>query len=238
MKPRAPWEAAVLRLATYNVHHGAPARGPVDLDAIVGVLAALDADVAAIQEVDVGRSRSHRVDQSRAIATALGLHVAFCDTVGGYGHAVLSRRPIEVVDEIVLDVTEGREPRRAIVCVTATPEGDELLVIGTHLENPRPLDPSPGVTDRQAARVVALLADLTDGRPGALLGDLNLDAPEVARLVAGHPHLSLAGGPATFPSRRPRHRIDHVVTSHLGIDAVEVPASRASDHRPLLVVTQ
>ena len=51
-----------MRLATYNVHHGAPARGRVDLDATVAVCHALDADLLAVQELDAHVDRSGGVE--------------------------------------------------------------------------------------------------------------------------------------------------------------------------------
>ena len=68
---------------------------------IARVIEACKADVVALQELDVGRPRSGGIDQPRAIAEHLDMHLEFCsarDCDGGrYGNAILSRHPIELV---------------------------------------------------------------------------------------------------------------------------------------------
>ena len=114
-----------LRVATFNVHHGAPSRGTVDLDATIDACRSLDADVLCLQELDVSASRSGGVDQPAAIADALGMVLVFAPTValpggGRYGHAVLSRRPLRNVEVLPLTGMAGREPRMAILAEWST----------------------------------------------------------------------------------------------------------------------
>ena len=72
------------------------------------------------------------------------------------------------------------------------------------------------------------------GRPAVLLGDLNLEGAVVGPIAAAR-GFDLAVAPPTYPAARPTRRIDHVALRGLRLEAVEVPAARASDHRPLLV---
>ncbi|MQS15480.1 hypothetical protein F7Q99_25220 [Streptomyces kaniharaensis] len=89
-----------MRLATFNVLHGRPVRADgrpsrmTDLPApelpLCDAVAALDADVVALQEVDRLQERSGRVDQARAAARA----VAAADwryASALHGHAILGR---------------------------------------------------------------------------------------------------------------------------------------------------
>jgi len=62
-----------LRLASVNLFSGRSLRdGLVDHDRVTSGLAALDADVVALQEVDRGQARSGGADQTAVAAAALG----------------------------------------------------------------------------------------------------------------------------------------------------------------------
>ncbi|WP_435737821.1 endonuclease/exonuclease/phosphatase family protein [Cellulosimicrobium sp. PMB13] len=67
--PRAP---GMLRLATFNTLHGAALDGTVDVERFARAVAALDADVLALQEVERDSPRSHRTDLVAVAAEALG----------------------------------------------------------------------------------------------------------------------------------------------------------------------
>lgn len=62
----------MLRLATYNVQSGRGRTGGYDPEALARSVAALDADVVALQEVDHLLSRSGQVDQLADLVAALG----------------------------------------------------------------------------------------------------------------------------------------------------------------------
>ena len=118
--PSAPDTPQHLRLVTWNIR--AALSAPVD--SIAAELAAMEADVIALQEVDVDTRRSDFVDQPTALATRLGLYYAFAASIkwdgGDYGLAVLSRWPLIDVQRHRLDATTSNEPRivlEAAICV-------------------------------------------------------------------------------------------------------------------------
>ncbi len=225
-----------MRVATFNVHHGAPRHGGVDLDATVAACRSLDADVLALQELDSGASRSGGIDQAAVIADALGMDVVFAPTValrggGQYGHALLSRRPLRDVEVLPLATAAGREPRVAIVAISSV--GDhEVSIASTHLQNERRGDPQPPLAGQQLAETVAAIG--TRPSPRLVLGDLNLEDDAVAPVfeAAG---LVLVRSEPTFPSDRPRSTPDHVAVDGLELVAASVPATTVSDHRPVQV---
>ena len=220
-----------LRVVSFNILHGqrADGSGVVDLPLLCRSAAALEPDVLALQEVDVGVPRSGRKDQAAAVGQATGLSVVFGKAarvggIGKYGNALLARDPITDVEVVPLTKAHrNNEPRAAIV---ATVGG--LRVCATHLSIHR-----PEVHD-QLRQVVDRLV----GRPGphVLVGDLNLLPEEVAPVVeaAG---LTLADvGVPTFPRREPRIRIDHVaVSGDLDVVGVQVVPTDSSDHCALVV---
>jgi endonuclease/exonuclease/phosphatase family metal-dependent hydrolase len=67
----------VLRLASFNVLHGRSlADGEVSTERLAGACASLDADVLALQEIDRNQARSGGVDQTAAVAEAMGVRRA------------------------------------------------------------------------------------------------------------------------------------------------------------------
>jgi endonuclease/exonuclease/phosphatase family metal-dependent hydrolase len=76
--------------------------------------------------------------------------------------------------------------------------------------------------------------------PTVVLGDLNAtpDASELEPLLVKLADAAPAMGDAglTYPSDHPAKRIDYVLTSaHFRVRGVAVPATVASDHRPVVV---
>lgn len=234
-----------LRVVTYNVHGCVGTDGRLDVTRVGEVLADLHPDVVVLQELDVGRARSSGDDQPERLAAALGMAALFSPSVHDgderYGHAVLARFPLRLVRAAPLPagrLAGSREPRSALwVEVDVGPR--RLQVIGTHL-GLSPLE--------RAAQVSALLGPALAGHPAfcgprLLAGDLNVgpSGPSYWRLARTLVDAHRAGGRAraTFPSRRPVFRLDHVLVGDLEVLGARVVATRmarcASDHLPLCV---
>ncbi|APX34490.1 hypothetical protein BH708_19220 [Brachybacterium sp. P6-10-X1] len=184
-----------LRVATYNIHHGADGRDRGDLPRTAAALAALDADVIGVQEVDVGfGTRSAHEDQPARLAELLGYQGCFGATLdrpasaGGararYGLALLTRGQILTHEMRLLPGDPRRpsahEPRGLLSVRLRSPQGADLTVLVTHLD--------PAHRHHRAAQVQAILdtAEALEG-PRVLLGDLNTDpaAPELVALATG-----------------------------------------------------
>src|SRR5690606_6764457 len=120
-----------MRVATYNIRH-ASLKG---LDAIRSAVAALDADLVALQEVDRGVPRSGAADQAAWLGRALGMEARFGPAMrldrGEYGLALLSRFPI--ADAHVHPLPSRLEPRIVLHAAVDLPEGARLEVAVTHL---------------------------------------------------------------------------------------------------------
>ena len=228
-----------VRLVTFNVHHGVGPDGRHDLARLTGLLAATQADLICLQEVDRRfGARSGHADQAQELARALGRELAFAASLDEpddgpgrrqYGNALLSRWP--VLDSQVHLLPGSGEPRTALRAVVQV-AGGEMTVVTTHLANrSRP--------DRAAQ--AAVLAELAAGS-GVVVGDLNADAgaPELAPLrarltdawTAAADRTDQAGRFSrhgvhgrTHPVRRPRVRIDQVWVP----PGVEVTAARVLD---------
>jgi beta-N-acetylhexosaminidase len=239
----------LIRVLVYNIHAGQDTLGRSNLARVAEVVRTSGADVALLQEVDVGTQRSGGVDQVAELARLTGLEGAFGSTLdyqgGRYGIAVLSRWPIRsdtlvrlAVDPPQLRAGGSPEPRGALR-VTVDAPGGPLLVVNTHLDPSR----DPRYRLQEAAGVARAVAGpgVAEGRV-IVGGDLNAE-PGAAPVR----HLEGAGwrdawracgsGPGlTFPAHAPVKRIDYALLGDgLACRDATVLESDASDHRPLLV---
>lgn len=238
-----------VRVVVYNIHAGKDARGVDNLQRVVDFVRGADADIVLLQEVDQGTRRSGGVDQPAALAQRSGFHVAFGSALdydgGKYGVATLSRWPItfDTLYRLPVDPPQeraggSREPRGMLRADIASPYG-AMTVFNTHIDASR-----EDTWRRQEAGVI--LSTVTTARATQPLvflgGDMN-STPEsaVQEMVRGAGLRDAfaecgRGAGLTFPSDSAVKRIDYLyLTGGARCAWAEVPATGASDHRPLVV---
>lgn len=232
---------------TYNVHGCGGMDGRVSPRRVARVIRGHLPDIVALQEVDFGRRRSRAEDQASIIARELDMHVVFCPTVTRgeehYGHALLSRHPIEVVKRMRLPhdpASWWQEPRSAIWARVEI-RGWTLNIITTHLG----LGPRERILQVKALLGEEWIGSIPPDEPVILCGDFNAlpgSAPykytasklrDVQAPSRGH------RPKATFSSLQPLVRLDHIFTSpHFERQRVIVVRNDltrvASDHLPLI----
>lgn len=254
---------------TYNVHRCVGVDGRDSFDAIVSVCRHARPDVLALQELDAPETdEADGAHHARDLAAALGMKLLFCRTfrrgVGFYGHALLSRHPIELKKATTFAVPAAShvarrraiawllarrgvrrlpsvEPRGAIWATVAV-EGRTVQVVSTHFGLYR------AERRRQSIELVGpqWLASPEFQGPAIVCGDLNaLPHGATYRRLAARLRDAQRAAPdghpqPTYPSFRPLVRLDHVfVSAEVKVAAVRVPrdahARRASDHLPLVV---
>ncbi|MGY1746646.1 endonuclease/exonuclease/phosphatase family protein [Blastococcus sp. SYSU D00695] len=244
-----------VRLVTFNTHHGVGTDDRHDLARLATVLAAADADLICLQEVDRRFGpRSEDVDQALLLSRALDMQLAWGPAIDEprtadgerrqYGNALLSRLPVLVSDVHPLPGTG--EPRSALQTMVEL-DGGALWVTATHLMT---------TSAAERAEQVAALAGLHTGamETGVLVGDFNAapDFPELAPLRerftdawdlasatedrAGW-RFWHSGQGLTHPAGAPRRRIDQVwVSGGIGVASAQVlDGEGASDHLPVVV---
>ena len=238
-----------VRAMSYNIQYGG---GGQNLDSIIAVIRAAGADLVGLQEVDVNWSpRSGFADQAATIGKALGMEVRFApiydlpDSATGrrrqFGVALLSRHPIAgftnhpITRLSTQERTPAPRPAPGFLKATVVVAGTPIRVFDTHLD----YRADPAVRRQQVADMLAVIG--TGGDTATVLfGDLNAQpqAPELqplfARLRDAWP--AAAGGGFTIPADAPARRIDFVlISSGITVRDVRVPATAASDHRPVVV---
>lgn len=236
-------ESALPRLVTYNVHSCIGMDGRCSPERIADVLAAMNPDIVALQELDVGKSRTGGADQAELVARQLSMkghfHPAMRVEEEEYGDAILTSASSHLVRTGTLPGRSGFEPRGAIR-VRVDLGGIEVDVINTHLGLRH--------ADRQLQVETLLgpewIGETARERPLILAGDFNAGPRSrtfraIERNLHPVSHWGKRIGPS-FPSRFPALRLDHVFASEeLRITAAGTLRSSlttiASDHLPVFV---
>ena len=227
-----------MRIATYNVHRCRGLDGRTRPQRIAAVLADVDADVVALQEV-VGLS-AHGGGHIEEIGAALGMGWVMTPTRAFRGHqfgnAVLSRFPIthHSSHDLSWKTCEPRKLQRVDVSV----EGGTLHLYNVHL--------GTAILERrhQAERLARIVSDRQTAGPKVVLGDFNEWTRGLAttllsdrlRSVDLRNHLRRR---RTYPGVFPILHLDHIYYSgRVEVIAVRLPRTRlslvASDHLPLV----
>jgi endonuclease/exonuclease/phosphatase family metal-dependent hydrolase len=218
----------IIRVLTWNVHGGVGLDGVRDFSRIVDHIAAIDADIVALQEVE-GRNRGDRSLPMAIIRDRLGHEGISASTItapdGDYGQVLLSRWPL--VEAVTYDLSIGSfEPRRAVAATAQTPAGD-LRVIATHL--------GLRVGERRR-QVKALCAALDDERPTVLMGDFNDWLRYRSAQLKLEQEFADFTRLRTYPARVPLFALDRIFCRPAGIlvsEKVFRSEPLYSDHLPL-----
>jgi endonuclease/exonuclease/phosphatase family metal-dependent hydrolase len=217
-----------LRIVTWNIR--AARLAPVDAIAIE--LRTMQADVAALQEVDVRTRRTGFVDEPAALAAALGFQYAFAASIkwdeGDYGLAVVSRWPLTEVRRHRLDATGAAEPR-IVLEVTVCAGGRPLHIFNHHADG-RVASRSAGFAELR--KIVQ--ADVGHGI--LVMGDFNErpDAPGMRGLIdAGLVDLGAESNVNTAYNRRIDYLLADGPLARLATSARVWPTDK-SDHHAVL----
>jgi len=224
-----------LRLLSYNVRSLRD-----DEDAVADVIRACEPDVVAVQEAPRAlRWRSKRA----ALARKSGLVVATADRPGGL--MVMTSLAAKVLSTRFTVLPKSRDlHQRAVTVAELELRGARWAVASVHMsldadERMRHLDPLWRFLDASTSPLV-VAGDLNEDPGGPVWQSL---AARLRDACAVAP----VGSAETFPTRRPRRRIDAVFAD----ETVEVVACRAvhdssgvtrdllvaaSDHLPVLAV--
>ncbi|HXK61956.1 MAG TPA: galactose-1-epimerase, partial [Acidobacteriota bacterium] len=234
-------EEQVFRAMTFNIHHGEGTDGLVDLRRIDELIRRERVDLAGLQEVDKGVTRTGKRDLAGELGSLTGMTSFFnnnFDFQGGqYGNAILSRFPIlERSNSYYLMVRRGEQ--RGILQSVVSINGVKVAFFTTHLDY-RPGDKERLSNVEEIHRLIARYEPM----PVIITGDFN-DLPESRTHLRMKERLLDAwevageGDGFTFPSGKPSKRIDFVwYTPGRGLTAksARVVPTSASDHLPLLV---
>lgn len=223
-----------MKVASYNIRKSLGTDRQRRPDRIMRILGEIDADVVALQEVDMRFGQ--RV--STLSAEAIVDHTAYMpvrfgirqESLGWHGNAILVRKGIEVVEQRRIDIPSF-EPRGAVLADLRM-GGAVVRVVGMHLG----LMGSSRM--RQAQAIVAYLEGIEGKVPTIIMGDLNQWAPDGGCLAQFALHHQVIAPGRSFHSRRPMLELDRIITSRdIRLEATGVHhtalARTGSDHLPV-----
>ena len=222
-----------IRVASYNVHRwaGVNGRGKPKFERAADVIADLNADVIALQEVLRPFDEIYGLEE---FAQDLGLHVAFASNRvhkrGELGNAILSRFPLTSIS--VLDLFSSRIERRCALAAGVDTGSGLFGVVATHLS----------LVDRTRHRQVEMLLKHPqwNAGPAVLVGDMNAwrECKASQNLEDTLHRHNNVDWPPTFPSSRPILALDRIYASGAKVVSVKAhnspAARRASDHLPVV----
>lgn len=237
-----------IRVLNYNIRYGRGMDDVLDLRRIADIILESDADIVALQEVDVGVDRSYRFDLMKVLSGYTGLKPVFYKNIphqgGEYGNGILSRYPVQSSRNHHF-VVEGGGEQRGLLQTEIDINGQKIVFMNTHLDH------RPDETQRLMS--VDQIIDTKRayrGMPVLITGDFN-DTP------GSQTHLNMKeyfedvwemlgeGDGFTFRSDDPNRRIDYLFYSNnlakedartLRPVSIEVLDTQASDHLPILAV--
>ncbi|MGE3273724.1 MAG: endonuclease/exonuclease/phosphatase family protein [Vicinamibacterales bacterium] len=228
-----------IRIATYNIHRCRGLDGRTRPERIAAVLAGVDADIVALQEV-VGASPVNP-GQAAALGAALGMGWVMAPTrhlrSALFGNVVLSRFPIRHHAQYDLS-WKTCEPRAC--------QRVELAVDGSHVLHFYNVHLGTALLERrhQAHRLATVVHDRRITGPKIVLGDFNEWARGLATDVLAERLQSIdlrqhIRRRRTYPGFFPILHLDHIYyEGHVEVEKVELPRNRlalvASDHLPLV----
>ncbi len=223
-----------ITVASYNIRKAIGLDRRRDPDRILAILRELDADVIAMQEVDMRFGRRMSVLPLEAIQQAGYKPVPLSmkpDSLGWHGNALLIRREIELVEAapVPLPVLEPRGAIRADLRV----EGRPLRVIGMHLD-------LSGLRRRHQVRsIVAHVGACAAAMPTVMMGDMNEWAMHGGCFREFDAGWQVLAPGRSFPSRMPMAALDRIIVSQdctvagTGVHRSALSAV-GSDHLPVL----
>lgn len=233
----------MMRLVSYNIHKGIGGRDRrYNLERIIEVLQALEADFYCLQEVTIDLPRTSSHDQADILAARFQPLISTYQQnvhwkVGGYGNQILTRWPMLEHHRISLQFGQ-KKPRGAQLIVVETPSG-RLRVTNWHLGL------SEGERHWQAQRLLTHpVFRETAGHPTVMCGDFNDWRNTLGRaLLLPQGFIQATQPPGrfrSFPAAMPVMSLDKLFhCDGIVVEAAHLvrsrQARRASDHLPLVV---
>ena len=220
-----------LRVASWNIHKAVGTDRRRDADRVLAGIAALQADIVALQEADFRLGDRPSALPRDRIAAVTGLEPLPIGrnavSLGWHGNALLARPTIHMAGIDHLDLP-GHEPRGAVIADLDTPA--PLRVVAVHLGLLR------AARRRQLDAIRAAL-NRRPARPTVILGDFNEHSRRVGLGRIATPFVILPTA-ATFPARRPFLPLDRILHSPdldlVPLDFARPKGHQPSDHQPLL----
>lgn len=222
------------RILSYNVKCGRGMDNVLDYDRTAKVIADINPDIVALQELDSLTNRSGLTITGVELADRVGMNFTFAKAIdfdgGGYGVGVLSKE--QPISQRNYPLAGSDEPRVLLLL-----EFERYYLLATHF--------SLHQQDRVESvnLILELLASLKD-KPTLLCGDLNAEPyNEIIELLNTQCKLLSDTTINTFPADTPNRVLDYIYGYNANTpknnftlrNSVVADEPIASDHRPVYI---
>ena len=223
-----------MKIMSFNTQHCKNyIEGNIDFEIMAKAIVDCGADIVGLNEMRGEGPHPDFTAQTERLAELTGMHCYFAPALhlkkGLYGNAILSKYPIERVENIPIpdpDVKKYNGYYETRCVLKATLEGG-VTVLVTHFG----LNP-----DEQENAVRTVLAHTVQEKC-ILMGDFNVRPSDPVLLPIRERMQDTASAFEkelfSYPSDAPTKKIDYIfVSKDVTVMAADIPAIVASDHRP------
>ncbi|MEL7832531.1 endonuclease/exonuclease/phosphatase family protein [Fodinibius sp. Rm-B-1B1-1] len=236
-----------LKVVSYNIFNAQHPdnRGESTLADITDFISEVDPDFVALQEVDSATHRLAKLNGGRyfsladSLAKRTEMHATFGKALdfdgGGYGIAVLSRKPINT-QKVQLPNPKAGEPRVLLTAKFSADSGNSLVFAATHFDHQ--------YQENRLQQVEAIHKLLREKKelPVILAGDFNFEPSseeyDMMQEYWRDTAIEAVNAPAfTYPANDPARRIDYVFVSpsqRWEVLSHRTPNLPYSDHLPVV----
>lgn len=224
-------DAQKITVMSYNIHHGANKDEQDRIHEMATFIKKSGADIIGLQEVDSVCRRSGNVDQMKVLSALTGMHYAFVRHFpyqgGAYGMGILSKYPIENIENMRMPLLKSATPSTAMIAAVIKVSGNKKIKFASaHFA----LDDSSRM--EQARKVIQALRN--EQIPVVFTGDLNA-TPEMKEIEYLRDYFTDADKDhkMTFPAPEATKKIDYIFVSKSSLKKITrhwVPVNAYSDH--------
>ncbi|MBO5355428.1 MAG: endonuclease/exonuclease/phosphatase family protein [Clostridia bacterium] len=223
-----------MKIMSFNTQHCKNyIEGNIDFEIMAKAIVDCGADIVGLNEMRGEGPHPDFTAQTERLAELTGMHCYFAPALhlkkGLYGNAILSKYPIERVENIPIpdpDVKKYNGYYETRCVLKATLEGG-ITVLVTHF----------GLNPDEQENAVRTVLTHTVQEKCILMGDFNVvpSDPVLAPIREKMTDTASAfeGERFSVPSDAPTKKIDYIfVSKDVTVMAADIPAIVASDHRP------
>lgn len=232
-----------MKVMTFNIQHALDFKKHIiDTDLFADAIAKHGVDFCGLNEVRDNGPIDGYTDQTNAIADRLGYHRYFGEAIkvcgtSSYGNAAVSKIPFKSVETIKIpDPDKANEinrdgelvhyESRCIIKAVINDNKKDICILVTHF----------GLAESERISAVNKLCEIIDNTylPIILMGDFNTEPDESLLTPLFERMKSVDTSDNTFPSDKPRIKIDYILYKGLECRYSETINEIYADHLPIV----
>lgn len=232
----------MFKVMTFNIQHALDYQKQViDFDLFINAIKKYGADVCGLNEVRGDGPLEDYTNQTTKIADGLGFNGYFGEAIkvqgtSPYGNAIVSRYPFKSVETIKIPDPENKKPNhrfesRCVIKAIADIDGKDVCFLICHM----------GLNKSEQKNAVKTICGLLDeiSIPVVLMGDFNTTPDDkvlnpIRRLMKDTDDLNPIKNLGTYPSDKPKKKIDYIFYRGLKCLKTETIEEVFSDHLPII----